>query len=217
VGERASSARALPASKLASVLVAIRESSAQEQLDQEADEFETGNGLETTGQVLGYFVRKWRRKVDENQTCADLDQRLSAHPPYAPPPPPAVEQDPKMDVIKARSIFGGGAKREFVFRKGVQTRGAPPNAPASEGALTWLAEKARTSPESVVEGNPFYFTLTHEHFKRILNEIYNPTRVQDLQEPAPASTMAMADLNNCFAFRTKGNAQDFEATCTTGR
>jgi hypothetical protein len=127
--------------KEASLLAAVRESSAQEQSDQEADEFETGKGVETTGQVLGYFIHKWRRKEDEDQTCADLDQRLSAHPSYVPPPLPAVEADAKMDVIKARSIFGGGAAKEFVFRKGVQMRGAPANTPASEGALAWLAKK----------------------------------------------------------------------------
>jgi hypothetical protein len=69
-----------------------------------------------------------------------------------------------MDVKTARNIFGGGAQTEFVFRKGVQTCGAPENAPASEAALAWLAEKARTSPERVVDGSKFYFPHTHEVF-----------------------------------------------------
>jgi hypothetical protein len=176
----------------------------------------THEGVETTGQVLGYFVRKWRRKADGDRTCADLDGLLSAHPPYAPTPTPAVEPDPKMDVLKARSIFGESAKREFVFRKGVQTRGAPQNAPASKAALAWLAEKAKTNPERVVDGSNFYFPHTHEVFRRILAEIYNPTRLADLQGPAPANTTAMADLAGRFAFRTKGFAQDFEANVYHG-
>jgi hypothetical protein len=117
-----------------------------------------------------------------------------------------------MEVMKARSIFGGEVhKRSSCSRKGVQTRGAPQNAPASEAALAWLAEKARTSPERVVDGSRFYFPHTHEVFRRILAEIYNPTRLADLQGPAPANTTAMADLAGRFAFRTKGFAQDFKA------
>jgi hypothetical protein len=123
--ERESLGRRGASGKEASLLAQVWENSAQEESDREADDFVTHEGVETTGQVLGYFVRKWRRKADGDQTCADLDGLFSAHPPYAPTPTPAVEPDPKMDVLKARNIFGGSAKREFVFRKGVQTRGAP--------------------------------------------------------------------------------------------
>jgi hypothetical protein len=214
--ERESLGRRGASGKEASLLAQVRENSAQEDSDREADDFVTHEGVETTGQVLGYFVRKWRRKADGDQTCADLDGLLSAHPPHAPTPTPAVESDPKMDVLKARSIFEGSARREFVFRKGVQTRGAPQNAPASEAALAWLAEKARTSPQRVVDGSNFYFPHTHEVFRRILAEIYNPTRLADLQGPAPANTTAMADLAGRFAFRTKGFAQDFEANVYHG-
>jgi hypothetical protein len=106
-------------------LARVRESSAQEELDQEAKDFETCEGLETSGQVLGYFVSKWRSKVDGEQSCADLDEGLRAHPPYVPLSAPPVALDSKMDVMKASSIFGAGTSKEFVFRKGVQTRGAP--------------------------------------------------------------------------------------------
>jgi hypothetical protein len=117
--ERESLGRRGASGKEASLLAQVRENNAQEESDREADDFVTHEGVETTGQVLEYFVRKWRRKADGVQTCADLDGLLSAHPPYAPTPTPAVESDPKMDVLKARSIFEGSARREFVFRKGV--------------------------------------------------------------------------------------------------
>jgi hypothetical protein len=73
-------------------------------------------------------VRKWRSKVDGEQTCADLDKRLRAHPPYAPPSSPPVAPSSKMEVMKASTIFEAGARKKFVFRKGVQTRNAPQNA-----------------------------------------------------------------------------------------
>jgi hypothetical protein len=59
--------------KEASILAQVRKSSAQEQSDREADDFETAEGVETVGQVLGHYVRKWRRKEHEHQSCADLD------------------------------------------------------------------------------------------------------------------------------------------------
>jgi hypothetical protein len=202
--------------KEASLLARVREDNTQEESDREADDFETREGLETIGEVLGYFVRKWRSKVDGEQTCANLDECLRAHPPYAPPSSPPVAPDSKMEVMKASTIFGAGARKEFVFRKGVQTRNAPQNAPASEAALAWLAEKAKTAPESVREGSKYYFPYTHEVFRRLLAEIYNPTRLADLAGLAPTNTSAMADLVGRFAFRTKGNSQDFEANVYHG-
>jgi hypothetical protein len=108
-----------PSGKEASLLARVREDSTQEESDREANDFETREGLETIGEVLGYFVPKWRSKVDGEQTCADLDERLRAHPPYAPPSSPPVAPDSKMEVMKASTIFGAGARKEFVFRKGV--------------------------------------------------------------------------------------------------
>jgi hypothetical protein len=192
--------------KEASLLARVRDNSTQEESDREADDFETREGLETIGEVLGYFVRKWRSKVDGEQTCADLDERLHAHPHYAPPSSPPVAPDSKMEVMKASTNFGAGARKEFVFWKGVQTRNAPQNAPALEAALAWLAEKARTAPESVREGSKYYFPYTHEVFRRLLAEIYNPTRLADLAGPTPTNTSAMADPVGRFAFRTEGNS-----------
>jgi hypothetical protein len=104
--------------KEASLLARVRENSTQEESDREADDFKTREGLETSGEVLGYFVRKWRSKVDGEQTCADLDERLRAHPPYAPPSVSPVAPGSKMEVMKASTIFGVGARKEFVFRSG---------------------------------------------------------------------------------------------------
>jgi hypothetical protein len=202
--------------KEASLLARVREDSTQEESDREANDFEICEGLETIEEVLGYFVRKWRSKVDGEQTRADLNERLRAHPPYAPLSIPPVAPDSKIEVMKASTIFGAGARKEFVFRKGVQTRNAPQIAPASEAALAWLAEKARTVLESVREGSKYYFPYTHEVFRRLLAKIYNPMRLADLAGPAPTNTSAMADLVGRFAFCTKGNSQDFKVNVYHG-
>jgi hypothetical protein len=79
--------------KEASLLTRVRKDNTREESDREADDFETREGLETSGQALGYFVRKWRSIVDGEQTCAVLDERLRAHPPYAPSSIPPVAPD----------------------------------------------------------------------------------------------------------------------------
>jgi hypothetical protein len=212
VGERASNAGGLLAKKQAYWRDCGK---TQEESDREADDFQTHEGLETIGEVLGYFVRKWRSKVDGEQTCADLDKRLRLHAPYPPPSIPSVAPDSKMEVMKASTIFGAGARKEFVFRKGVQTTNAPQNAPALEAVLAWLAEKARTVPESVREGSRYYFPYTHKVFRRLLAEIYNPTRVANLAGPAPRTPQPWQIWWAVSHFAPRAICRTLKPTCTT--
>jgi hypothetical protein len=77
--------------KEASLLAQVRESSAQEQSDREADDFETTEGVETVGQILGYYIRKWREKEDEHQSCADwIDASAHIHLTRRPPSLPSL-------------------------------------------------------------------------------------------------------------------------------
>jgi hypothetical protein len=76
--------------------------------------------------------------------------------------------------------------------------------------------KHNRNTKSVREGSRYFFPYTHEVFRRLLAEIYNPKRLADSAGPAPANTSAMANLVGRFAFCTKGNSQDFEANVYHG-
>jgi hypothetical protein len=189
-----------------------REDRVQAESDQEADDFQEGEGKETASEVPAHYILRWRRKGESDQTCQNLDELFLDHPPHGPAQPPAPSPERQMDVMRARIIFG--TTKEFVFRQGVQTPRAPNGAPASEEALHWLAAKARDNPVQRMKGVDGFLPHTREVLRRILAKVYSPTRLQDLQGPARGG--AMADLEGRFAFRTKGLAQDFESNVYNG-
>jgi hypothetical protein len=189
-----------------------REDRVQAESDQEADDFQEGEGKETASQVLAHYILRWRRWGEPDQTCRKLDELFLDHPPHDPAQPPAPSPERQMDVMRARVIFG--TTKEFVFCQGVQTPRAPNGAPASEEALHWLATKARDNPVQRIKGVDGFLPHTREVLRRILANVYNPTRLSDLQGPARGG--AMADLEGRFAFRTKGLAQDFESNVYNG-
>jgi hypothetical protein len=177
--------------------------------DEEAGELK-GGGTETLTQLMVSLILRWRRLKTNVPTCANLNAQFAAHRAAATPALPAYGDDPNSARRRAQILFGSNNNRDFVFCKGVSTPNAPAGQAACDAALDWLAQKAGDQPAQLIDGKPYHFPHTHEVFRKILAEVYNPPRLADLaqeQEPTPA----MSDLNRRFCYRTKGNSVDFES------